>query len=263
VTKKKGTPDLNSISPKSVKLEADEERERNQRKKDFEEWVNRLERLQKVIAKEGSRELEELAKGGVDCNAMLTLLAMAADEEGNKKWANRMRLRQAALRSKASRLQTIADEAEKLAKDPFSIAEAYLIPGAYGGLLGIEMPKPLWDSAEFRSAIVGMRRLAKEWEHETKKFGRFLKDHGDKRTNLGIPLLLCGLCRSLNIPKPIYWVQLANLLTCAFEAAEKKRSVSADSLQKTWKKSGKKMLRAFLVEMARLRPEAPGTSWPQ
>jgi hypothetical protein len=259
---KKSTSDFDSISSKSARLEAEEERDRHQSGKDLEESEQRIARLEEKIAKKGSGELNVLAKAGADCKSILTLLATAADEEEIKEWAKRARLRQEVLRSAASRMQTLADEAEKLARDPFSIAEAYLIPGAYGGLLGTEMPAPLWDSPKFQSVIVGMRQLSREWKNETTVFGRVLREYGDKRINPNIPLLLCCLCRSLNIPEPIHWAELANLLAYAFEAAGKKRSVSTDSLQRTWKKYGKKMLRAFLVEMARLRPEPPGTSWP-
>ena len=158
-----------------------------------------------------------------------------------------MRLRQKALKSIAGRMETLADEAEKRAKDPFSKVQPYLIHGAYGGLFGMKWPEPLWDSPGVEIVISGMRGLAKIWKDDSIKFGGFLEAYSDRRMNLGIPLLLCRVCMSLHITEPICWDALASLFTCAFEASGKKRSVSADSLRKTWKKRGKKMLRSLLA----------------
>ena len=210
------------------------------------EFKNRIAGLEREIAKNGPRELEVLERAGVDRKAMLRFLALAADEEGAKSWADLMRARQGALKSIAGRMETLARDAEERVNDPFSVIQTWAFFFAHGSVLGMKFPEPLKAAAGVSFTISGMRVLAKTWKDEARGIGKFLKRYANGRVNLGVPLLLLRVCMCLGKPEPDRWEELANLLTDAFEAAGKSKHFSADWLRKTWKRRGKPMLLLWL-----------------
>ncbi len=217
---------------------------------EFDRRIAALEQhIAEKIEKYGQHDLNTLVRAGMKRKTLLRMLALVVDEEGEKTWAGLMRARQEALKSIARRMRTLARDAEKRARDPFSIVQTWFFLKAGGGELGMELPMPLADDQTFPFIIHGMRVLADRWAEQARKFGRFLKRYGDKRTNVRLPQFLCLICVWLHKRSPGHWSELASVLTDAFEAGGKKKSFSADWLQRVWNKRGKQMLRFWLTNI--------------
>ena len=213
---------------------------------EFDRRIAALERqITEKIEKHGQRDLGVLTKAGMERKAILRVLALVVDEEGQKTWADEMRTRQNALKSIAGRMRTLARDAEERGRDPLSVVQTWFFL-ELGRVLGMEWPTPLADDPKFPCIISGMRVPAARWEEQASKFGRFLKLYAGKRTNNGVPLFLCLVCFWLHKQNPDHWHELANILTDAFEADGKRKRFSADWLRKVWKKRGKPMLRFWL-----------------
>jgi hypothetical protein len=223
------------------------------------EFGRRIAKIEQKIAQklESHTELNILTRAGLEKKALFKMLALAVYEQGNKSWASLMRTKQEALKSIARRMKTIARDAERRAADPFSHIQTWFFLAAYGGKLGMEWPQLLASDPCFPLLISGMRLLAQSWTVHARKFGRFLDRFGDVRTNEGVPLFLCWVCIRLRKSKPVYWPELATILTDAFGANGVQKSFSADWLQKLWRKRGRHMLGFWLEHIANgLRPGA-------
>jgi hypothetical protein len=222
-------------------------RDENDWQAEFDERIAALERkITSKIEKGRRSDLDTLTRAGVERRALLRLLAFVVDEEGNKSWTDPMRATQESLKSIAGRISKVADDAEKRARDPLSVVQAWFFFFAHGAALGAQWPKPLADDPAVPFLISGMRALAERWREQAGRFGHFLKRYGDRRTNTFVPIFLCFVCVWLRKPNPDHWYELANILADAFEAAGVKKRFSADWLQKVWKRRGKPLLRVWL-----------------
>jgi hypothetical protein len=219
---------------------------------DYRRFEERIERLEREIAKKDRGQLAVLARAGIDREKVLLLLALAADDPGNKCWAEHMRNERDRLRSVAGRMETIVRDAKKCAANPFSRLStwAFFVAGA---AVGMKWPKPWTEDPTVRFIVAGMPVLAKLLRQEAERFGQFLR--ASSRRELGVVLLLLRVC--ISNPKHNCFQELALLLTEAYEVAGRHKVFSADGLRATWKRHGRLMLRIWYKLNAPAPESAP------
>jgi hypothetical protein len=244
MTKKEHKPNIASAREESAEIT--EQEDTKWLRQEEEEIEKRMRPIAQEILRNGRFELDRLEKAGVDRSLMVKMLASCASGDRENDWAEQIRRRRKTLLGISERIDTLAKEAEKCAKDPFFFAQAWAVMVAFGGSFGLNFPNPLWDSPGVPMVIEGMQILSKGWKRQADQLGLFLKKYSDVQMNLGIPMVLCRICIFLKSSEPEHWDDLARLFTYAFEACKKERSFSADSLRNTWKKHGKKMLRGLI-----------------
>jgi len=218
-----------------------------------ERWEARLQRIEARLCREGRHDLDVLEKAGADRQRLVRLLAVTAS--GGDDWKRLMRSRQEALRSIAKRLETLTRDAEKLADDPLSTFNFWVFLVGGGFAMGLPEPKTWKDrdpGAHF--VITGMRSLAKCFEQEAARFGRYLRQYA--QTDSGLVLLLLAVYRWTRSTQ--HFEELARLLTDAFEAAGKPKCFSADGLEKTSKRHVPRRIRLLSrVQEVIARESAP------
>lgn len=225
---------------------------------DYQEWQREILKIERAVAKNGSRDLDVLVKAGVDREVLLKLLAVAAN--GNHGPMKKlMRTRRDALRSLSKRLDALADEAEKLADDPLSVVQFWAHLEGGWGVLGMKPPKPMSDDPCLPLVFTGMRVFAKKVRRQATLFSNYLRAYS--RRDKGVVLLLIHVWMSrptqMGIKKSATGhvrfhldclEELARLLTDAFEAAGKqgKSRFSADGLRQIFKRHCKPLIVQWL-----------------
>jgi len=245
-----------------------------------ESFQQRIRRIERYIAQRDRGELMRLAKAGIDRKIALRLLALAPREFGS--WAlEEMRQNQVALRSISGRLTTMARDTKKIADSRFMglpfwafLFEGWTgpapedlnqLPDHYTMFPRVERMK--WppqtlveDDPGIPLVLAGMDVLAKRFRNEANRLGRFLRAFG--RTDTGVVALLAK-CWFLRVKAPDglrlsrkgnrarlsmdYLEELATLLTFAFEATEKPKVFSADSLRMTFKRHARRVIVQMLT----------------
>ncbi len=226
------------------------------------EREERIADLAKQIESKGRSELRCLVRAGLDQGRICRCLALVADGEGQKGWTRIVRDRQMALRASAKRLEALSQQADEYTRDPSWNVRTWYFFCAHGNLLGMKFPRPDSEDPGIPFAIAGMRVLAKRWRREASKMGQFLRRYGKKNVNWDVPLFLCFICLWLGRPEPDNWEGLASLLTDAFELAGKQKQFSADWLRKLWKRKGKSMLHAAIINSQHEPPSKKVVSAP-
>ncbi len=143
---------------------------------DYKEWKEKIERIEETVCRVGHRDLDALARVGVDRKSIVTLLALAAigDRKGLLKL---MRQRQSALKSISRRMDLLAKEAKERIDDPMSVVRFWVFMNG-GNALGMPSPKTMADDPGAEFIVAGMRTMAKILGREATKFGQYLRAWG-------------------------------------------------------------------------------------
>lgn len=208
----------------------------------FADWKRRLKQIERTVAQKGHRDLDRLARAGVNVRYLLLMLACAADEHGSDFCKVEIRKMKAKLGSMSARLEALSRAAKECAWDPRWPVEFWIRLDGQNPSHPMEVG-PMIADPEISSAISGMNILAQRMRMEAGELGRFLRATGG--TEMGVVSVLSVYwitCRKLD-----HLNELARLLTDAFDAAGKRKEFSADGLRQTFKRHVKPRLLRWLA----------------
>jgi len=210
--------------------------------------------IEAKIAKAGRRDLNALEQAGAPRDGLVRLLALVASDDNQ--WKDLMRAKQVELRNNARRMEKLAKDAERQAKDPSSLLEFWVCFCGHGSTLGMDCPAAQMESDPLVGFLTsGLRTWAKVNRRNADAFGTYLRKFA--RTDSGIVLLLVAVCVWTKRRKVCHFEELARLLKDAFEASGKSKTFNADGLRKTFDRIVPRVLR--LVEKYRQQGH-PATS---
>jgi hypothetical protein len=221
---------------------------------DYEVFSKRIDEVERKIEARGRYDLEALARAGWDREAVLRLLALAADE--NDDLLKQMRTRRAALESFARRLRTLSLDAKRILKDPLSKVQGWAWLHRHLHVVGMPESTVWNDVVGLFTVPIGMRWWAEQLDDEAKLFGRYLRAFG--RVDSGVVLLLvrCWMFdKKIKKSKSRIHFQLehfdvlARLLTDAFECVGKHKEAtkfSADGLRQLFNRHGRRTILLWL-----------------